>query len=223
MLIDKAKSLILNIRCLKLKNESLYLQLEKIEKILKLISKYKVKLNVYPLGRDFNIFKLKKFERQRVFHLCNKIYYFITNLLYLVLKTKKLIPSKLLYDDLFNLVMICINELNDIKVIMISVIDKNGFQHRSDNKIHSTNNYYPNNNLYKFINDNINLNNDNEVSNSLDIKDDFNEFDIKDDMLVKNYQINHDENLSSTEENKDSLNKKDDDDNSFENDKENSN
>lgn len=111
--------------------------LPEINKNIKRMSKLLCRLSLYNIKNNFSTFDMKKSERQKVFHLCNKINYCIRNIINLLLRVKNKYKSNDILDEVFNILIKCFNKSEDVKRIIICLLDKYGFKQRSDNKINN--------------------------------------------------------------------------------------
>ena len=69
------------------------------------------KLSIFNIKSSFNIFEFDKSQKQKVFHICNKTNYCLRNIINLSLRLKNKYKSFDIIDELFNIVVKCINKL----------------------------------------------------------------------------------------------------------------
>lgn len=111
-----------------------------IDKDLFEINKLLMRLSLYNTKNTFSLFKLNKYEKQKIFNICNKIYLKLKNIIKLCKEIQIKNRNIDIYEELINFIFSIIIEMENIKNILINLIDKNAFQERSINKINHLNN-----------------------------------------------------------------------------------
>lgn len=111
-----------------------------IDKDLFEINKLLMRLSLYDTKNTFSLFKLNKYEKQKIFNICNKIYLKLKNIIKLTKEIQIKNKNIDIYEELINFIFSIIKEMENIKDLLINIIDKNAFQERSINKINHLNN-----------------------------------------------------------------------------------
>lgn len=139
----------------------------------KVLNKLLAKLGLYKIKNNFSYFNLTLLERQKAFHLCNKINYYIRNIINLLTRLNKRYRNDDIMEEIFNILMICFNKSEEIKKITICVLDKYGFKQRSDNKINNIDSKIIEFDLTKVLEDdstteNFDRDNDKNIDNNIE-------------------------------------------------------